>query len=169
MTLLTQELVKELFDYDPLTGIFIKKMKIGKKGRIGDRADFVFKTNRSLKRQVTIYSKHYLAHRIAWLYMTGVMPKNQIDHINGDQMDNRFENLREATNQQNSFNRGARITSKSGIRGVSWSKAAKKWMAMGCINGKSKYLGIYESLDDARKAYHDFSIREHGEFSYVNK
>ena len=93
----------------------------------------------------------YPAHRIMWIYHNGSIDENmQIDHINGIKTDNRIENLRLVTAQQNCFNR-----SKLTAKGYCWSKAAQKWQATITVNGKNKYLGLFANEDDARKAYLD--------------
>jgi hypothetical protein len=72
----------------------------------------------------------------------------EIDHINGIKTDNRIENLRLVTHQQNSFNR-----SRLNAKGYSWNKVAQKWQATITANGKNKYLGLFANEEDARKAY----------------
>lgn len=100
-------------------------------------------------RYIKIGGKLQLAHRLAWLWMTGEWPEAQIDHINRDRTDNRWENLREATNQQNQLNTGLRSTNKSGVTGVSWSKKARRWYAAITVDGRMKNLGFYEEIADA--------------------
>jgi hypothetical protein len=87
------------------------------------------------------------------------------DHINGNGLDNRKENLRHATSSQNKHNQGARCTNKSGFKGVSWSKKAGKWVAQICVNKKTKNLGYFESAADAHKKYCEASALMHGAFS----
>ena len=94
------------------------------------------------------------AHRLAWLYVHGVWPPHEVDHINGDRSDNRIANLRLATRQQNSENRhGAQSNSKTGLVGVSWHKRAGKWQAHIRVKGRTRYLGLFESTQDACMAY----------------
>lgn len=99
-------------------------------------------------------SENHAAHRLAFLYMTGVMPKKSahVDHINGNRSDNRWENLRVVTCSQNIL--GFRQPSKtlSGVRGVCWNKKTKAWMASHTILGVKRYLGLFNSIDDAEKA-----------------
>ena len=80
-------------------------------------------------RQGSLKGKRYKEHRLIWLYHYGEWPKECIDHINGIRDDNRIENLREATNQQNQFNRKSEKDSSSQYKGVSWCKLSKKWRA----------------------------------------
>jgi hypothetical protein len=67
----------------------------------------------------------YREHRLAWLYMTGEWPTHEIDHINGDRVDNRFCNLREATASENRWNSRKRVNNTSGYKGVSWDSAKR--------------------------------------------
>lgn len=100
-------------------------------------------------RQIKFGQVMYPAHRIMWIYHNGSIDENmQIDHINGIKTDNRIENLRLVTAQQNCFNR-----SKFTAKGYCWSKAAQKWQANITVNGKNKYLGQFTSEIDARNAY----------------
>jgi len=100
---------------------------------------------------VSIGNRQYLAHRIVWKLATSEDPgSHQIDHINGDPSDNRIENLRKVTNQQNGMHRTrAQSNSRSGVVGVYPHKATGKWEASICHNGKSIFLGLHEHIEDA--------------------
>lgn len=98
-------------------------------------------------------TKHYYAHRLAWLYTYGKLPDSLIDHINGIKHDNRMVNLREANKSQNAFNTGVKSTNKSGYKGVSWRSQNKKWIAHIRISGKSVYLGSFDNIEDAAEMY----------------
>jgi hypothetical protein len=113
---------------------------------------------------ISFKNKSYLSHRLAWLYVTGEWPKNQIDHINGIRDDNRFCNLREATNQQNLFNLSISSKNKSGFKGVDFHKSTKKWRAQIRINGKKVTLGIYDSPELASDVYKNKAKEIHGNF-----
>lgn len=99
---------------------------------------------------VTMYN-----HRIVWEAANGPIPKGMvIDHINGNRSDNRIVNLRMVThaeNMQNVFK--ARAGNASGIKGVTWAKANKKWQARIKINGKLIFLGLFDVKEDAAMAY----------------
>lgn len=96
-----------------------------------------------------------MAHRLAWLYVTGVWPEHQIDHIDGDGLNNRWDNLREVTNQENQQNRKRMSRNTSGVIGVSFDKGMQKWSARIKAAGKYQYLGCYDKLEDAAKARKD--------------
>ena len=157
----TQEELKALFDYDPETGEFTRRVRAGgiKKGtRAGCDTDKGY-------RQIAINRKIYLSHRIAWAIIYGVWPDEEIDHINGKPNDNRIANLRQATRLQNSRNCAKRRDNLTGYKGVSMHHGVRKWKASIKSNGRNVYLGIFEDIKDAAKAYAEASRRIHGEFS----
>lgn len=97
--------------------------------------------------------KHYLLHRLIYLYIHGYMPKF-VDHINGNKTDNRIENLRDVTasgNQQNM--RQAYVTNKSNLLGAFYSTQTKKWFSRICVNNKKLWLGTFDSPEKAHQAY----------------
>lgn len=148
----SQDRVKQLFSYDPGTGNFIRKVSVGRHGRyrVGEIAGG--KCARHGYWHVCVDSVKYSAHRLAWLYMTGRWPADQIDHIDGDRLNNKFNNLREATAAQNSQNEiKPRANNKSGYLGVSPYK--NKWRADIKVNGKTKALGYFECPLEAHAAY----------------
>jgi len=165
MRILTQDELKSQLNYDPETGIFTRKIRSAQSVRIGDVAGWVTDDGYI---QISLKNKKYLAHRLAWLYMTGEMPKEFIDHINGKKSDNRFCNLREATNAQNMRNTGLRSSNTSGFIGVSWDKAKKKWSSYGKYNYKKINLGYFDSAELASQAYQEFAKKHHGEFYFAN-
>lgn len=145
---LTAERLRELLHYDPLTGLFIRIVRRGKE-KIGSTAGRIDSFGH---RQIGIDGRRYLAHRLAWLYMTGVWPIDQIDHINGVPDGNQWSNLRQATGSQNQQNlRKAKGNSKSGLLGVCASRG--KWMASITCGGKQKHLGYFETPQMAHEAY----------------
>lgn len=89
----------------------------------------------------------------------------QVDHVNGDKLDNRRANLRLCTPQQNALNRPATARSKSGVKGVCRAPASDLWRASICANGKRHYLGRFTTIDEARAAYNRAALQLHGEFA----
>jgi hypothetical protein len=109
----------------------------------------------------------YRVHRLVWLLAYGFPPPDQIDHKNGNPSDNHPENLREATNTENSYNLGAHKDNKLGLKGVSYLKREKKYRANICVGGKQKSLGYFDTPEEA-KAARDKAARElHGEFFHA--
>jgi hypothetical protein len=100
---------------------------------------------------------------MAWLYVYGELPSGQIDHIDGDSLNNRISNLRRATVAQNQQNR--RGISRCGVKGVTWCRTSKKWMARIKSNGKTEYLGVYSSKEAAGAAYEAAARERYGEFA----
>ena len=95
-------------------------------------------------------------------------PGQQVDHINGDGLDNRRCNLRLCTRAQNNRNRGKGPTNTSGYKGVCWDKKAQRWRAAIWLNGKYKFLGHFDAPKDAALAYDEAALRLHGEFAKTN-
>lgn len=98
--------------------------------------------------EIRLDKKVYKAHRLAWLYVTGKWPKDQIDHINHARDDNRWVNLQEADNKSNAKNR-ASTKANGDIIGVYWNKSRLNWRAAININGKRTFLGSYTDKFDA--------------------
>lgn len=97
--------------------------------------------------------KLYQAHRLAWLYVYGRFPNGQLDHKNGNKLDNRIINLRKATDTQNHANSKAR-RSRSNLKGAHWFKRDGKWQAkMTGRNNKTIYLGTFDTAKAAHAAY----------------
>jgi len=106
-----------------------------------------------------------LAHRLAWFYMKGEWPLHEMDHVNFDRADDRLVNLREATSAQNKGHRRAKTNSMSGVKGVYWSHPRRKWQAQLMLGKRNIYLGLFDSLWDARVAYVIAATKEFGEFA----
>ena len=91
----------------------------------------------------------------------------EVDHVNSNGLDNRKSNLRLATHEQNMRNASMRKDNSSGVKGVSWSEATKRWIAAIRVGGPKKYLGSFKELSDAAQAYAEASKKFHGEFGRV--
>ncbi len=158
------ERLRHLLSYEQDTGHFRWKNGRGPRAKTGTIAG----RNRFGYNQIHVCGRRYPAHRLAWLYMTGEWPQNDIDHINRNRSDNRWCNLREATRSQNNMNRGPTKANKSGFKGVSWSKCNSKWIARIKVGKKYKHLGCFTSKEDAANAYNRASEIVHGDFGYSN-
>ena len=113
---------------------------------------------------VGIRGRPRLVHRLIWAIVHDEYPE-QIDHINNNPADNRLCNLRACDQAQNQHNQRARKTNKSGFKGVSLHKTSGRWRAAIFINSKQQHLGLFDSLEDAHKAYCEAAARLHGEFA----
>lgn len=139
----TKDRLREVFDYDSKTGNLIRKSKTSKKSRkIAGRITHGY-------RQVMVDGKNYQAHILVWIYMTGVYPEPELDHINRIKDDNRFCNLREVTRSVNMRNTENPKTNKSGIKGVRWKPQRKRWIAEVKINGVQVQIGSFKEFDEA--------------------
>ena len=144
--MISQTELKVLVDYSQSTGLFTRLIKTSSRVKVGDIAGYVHKINGY--RYIRAEGKSYRAHRLAWFYMTGEWPK-EIDHINHIKTDNRWENLREVTHQENGKNRSKSKNNTSGVTGVSRSKQTSKWAAHIRINGKLRCLGSFTDKFEA--------------------
>lgn len=124
-----------------------------KTARVGARVGTVAGTIGNGYRQVVLRGRTYGAHRIAWLLMTGVWPSEQVDHINRDRSDNRWNNLRIASNAQNAHNSGRRSDNTSGFKGVGWDGKRQLWRADIKLPGVRKHLGMFRDPAEAHMAY----------------
>ena len=146
--MITQDRLKELFSYDAETGHLIWK-KTGK-GRPKSLLAGTEAPNGYIV--INVDYKRYMAHRLVWLYHSGVLPEKDIDHINNNRADNRIENLREATRSENMQNeKKARSTNKNGLLGV--SKNNGRWRAQIELNYKRTHIGYFDTPEEAHAAY----------------
>lgn len=137
--MITQKRLKEVFRYSEESGFLSWRFRRGgvKAGRIAgcpNAAGYI---------QVTVDGKNYRAHRLIWLYVYGEFPEDQIDHINGIKDDNRIENLRAVTAQENHLNLRRRINNSSGFTGVYWNRKNIRWGAVIGIKGMPVHLGSF--------------------------
>ena len=158
--MLTQERVRELFDYDPETGELTRKTAFNRGNythKIGDIADFIHKA--SGYKRVSFGNKRYRSHRIIWLWMTGELPPENMDHINGDRSDNKWINLRVASTSEN--NRNLRVSKRntSGVIGVRFYGLRGKWTATICVNSRSTHLGYFKEKADAIRARKEAEVK----------
>ena len=159
--ILTHEYLKSILHYSVITGQFYWLKSIGKRTKANGLAGTM---NSKGYINIGVNGKTYLSHRLAWFWVAGEWPANEIDHKNRVRDANYWLNIREATGSQNSWNKGVRLNNTSGYEGVSWNKKSSKWAAQININGKRKKLGYFESIELAYAEYHKSAIQLHGEF-----
>ncbi len=115
--------------------------------------------------EISIHGTHYACARLAWFYIRGAWPNGWVDHIDGDTLNNRMSNLRIATEQQSSFNRGIPSSNTSGFRGVVYLQKQRKWWARMFKNGKWICMGsAHKTPESASMAYEAKAREIHGEF-----
>lgn len=159
---LTSERLRELLHYDPETGIFTWRVRASSSAQIGAVAGSPEKDGRV---RITVDGKHYLAYRLAWLWVLGGWPEHQIDHEDGDPSNNRWANLREATHAQNQQNiRRAKKNSTHGFLGV--TKSRDKWRCGIRLNGKYHGRCGFPTPEAAHAAYLELK-RELHEFCTI--
>ena len=147
---LTQARLKEVLDYNPETGVFRWRITVNRnKAHAGTVAGWI-RSNGYL--MISIDKKEYRAHRLAWLYIYGKWPENQIDHENQIRSCNAIKNLRDVTNAINCKNQRITKRNTSGITGVCWDKSRNKWLASIVVNYKQINLGRFEKIKDATRA-----------------
>lgn len=160
--ILTQELLAERFDYDPLTGIFTNRISVrgAKKGCQAGSA------TRDGYRTIYAYGNFMMAHRAIWILMTGSPAAEDIDHIDGCKSNNSWSNLRLASRSQNLCNTAIRKNkSSSGVKGVHFCKSSNAWLARLRINGRMVYREAFKTLEEAAVAIKENRERIHGEFA----
>lgn len=168
---LPAEYVRERLAYDADTGAFTWRNDIRLRSgalRIaaGTRAGTVDgKGYRSIQFCLEGKPVAFKEHRLAWLYIHGAWPADQLDHINGDRADNRIANLRPATNSLNMANRKLNANSKSGVKGVCFHRGSQRWRARLQFDGKRIHLGDYLNKEAAEIAYAAAAQRHFGAYA----
>lgn len=145
--------LRELLSYNPLTGDFVWRVRPARKIQIGDVAGSLTSKSRS-RRAIRISGKNYYAHRLAWLHVHGEWPLGEVDHINGNEADNRISNLRVVSHQVNMQNRRRAVSgNRAGELGVSMCAAKKPYRARLQVGNRAVWLGRHESPEAAHSAY----------------
>jgi hypothetical protein len=164
--LLTADRLRELLHYDPLTGLFTRLVRTCNTVNVGDVCGYFSKKDGHLR--ISLDHHQYLGQRLAFLYMTGEWPANEVDYWDTDPANNRWANLRDVTTKTNSENkRVARVDNKSsGLLGVTWNAEKEKWQAqIGLRNDdgsrRTKSLGRYDDKFVAHEVYLNAKRRLH--------
>ncbi len=157
----TAEMLRAAMHYDPETGIFrhIKSKRGVAAGAVAGRSSGAGYW------QICIDRKYFYAQRLAWLYVTSEWPLFEIDHEDLNKTNNRFSNLRRATDLQNQGNRGANKNNASGIKGVRYLPKTGMWQARITDGGKDRHLGNYSTSEQAARAYATAAQEKFGQFA----
>lgn len=158
-----QEKLKQLLHYCPDTGKFSWLVDRRPGIKAGDEAG-TLRDGGYIRIQLD-GERRYAAHW-AWLYMTGELPVDEVDHIDRNRSNNAWFNLRAATKSQNCANRTTRGSECKGLRGV--GKRGKKFVSMIRVNGETRYLGIYETPEQAHAVYATEAAKVFGDFAMVS-
>lgn len=167
---LTQSRLKELYFYNKETGDFIAKQNVRGGVKKGEIAGSVKKYKTLTYRRIGINYQDNYCHRLAWLHEYGYLPK-EIDHINGNGLDNRLCNLREVTRKDNNHNQRKSDKNTSGVTGLVWIERYKGWQVQIKYENKNIYLGMskdkFEAIcirksAEARLGFHENHGKERG-------
>jgi hypothetical protein len=156
---MTPKEAHELWRYDQ--GKLYWRVAANRRLKIGDEAGCIHGNG---YREVGIKGKVYGIHRVVFLMFHGYIPK-QVDHIDGNPLNNKAENLRAADSSVNGYNRKINVNSSSGVKNVSLCKTSKKWKVSVVQNGKSHYYGAFASLSDAAATAAQARLDLHGNFA----
>lgn len=170
----SSETLRQLLRYDPDTG----KLYWLPRGREWFTSDRQFKTwntrysgmpaftaiNSGGYHHGQVLETSIAAHQAVWAIHRGV-PDRFIDHINGDRLDNRIENLRLVTASQNSTNQKISSKNTSGFKGVHWVTEKRKWKATIWFNREFRHLGYFDDIENAARAYRLAAAKYHGEYA----
>jgi hypothetical protein len=150
--------LRQALAYDLATGQFTWRQQCARKVKIGARAGTIHRNQ--LRRYVTVHRKKHACARLAWLFVTGEWPKGQIDHIDGNALNDAFSNLRDVDQRTNSENvRRPRAHNTLGVQGVRRMKG--KFSARVIVDGKEVGLGTFATPDEALEAYVNAKRRLH--------
>ena len=156
--MLTQELVREYLDYDPMSGNLTWIKKPAKKIVIGSKAGSVKTAGNKRYLQVGLLGTNHNAHRVIWVWMTGEEPI-VVDHEDWNGLNNKWSNLRNVTTLINGKNARLPSHNKSGIIGVMWDNTKQKWRVAIKVNGKTIELGYFHDKKIAAQVRRDAEIK----------
>lgn len=159
MAKLNSARLRELFHYDPETGVFTRIKLSGPRSKLG----VVVGTYCDGYRTIKVDGILHRAHRLAWLYMMGVWPEFLLDHKDTNRSNNAWENLRPATSVGNTQNAKTRSDSKTGVKGVYLARNGR-YAAVVQANGKRSFLGYHPSIAVATNVVRKARESLHGDF-----
>lgn len=172
---LTADYLRRRVVYDPKTGVFIwlpipveRPHDVMWNKRFANKVAGGPRRSRMTYVYLAIRGHHYSAHRLAWLYMTGEWPRQMLDHVDGDGLNNRWSNLRLASNGQNRANARVRHDSGLGLKGVSVRTGmyrGGKYRARIHAEGRRRHLGDFDTPEAAHAAYIAAARKYFGEFA----
>ena len=159
--MITQKWLQTIFFYNPMTGVFTRRLKTNTKQKLGEVAG---RLNADGYWHIHIGHTMYKAHRLVYLYLYGELPLREVDHINGNKSDNRLANLRLCERKENCRNFKKYKNNTSGFVGVSKHKKCNRWVATMQVDGTQKYLGLFKTPEEASAVYEKATKEVFGEF-----
>ena len=163
------EVLKWLFRYDSESGKLYKIRESSGKLCNPEREINALTSNGYLRVTITDRNglkKLFLVHQLIYYMVSNVEPLSIVDHINGDKMDNRFENLKLSNESLNQRNRKMQSNNTSGITGIYWDKDRNKWASEARDpTGRKKYLGRYDDIEEAKKVISAFYSNPENNYS----
>lgn len=163
---LTADVLRAALEYDPETGFFHWKWRDDVMPKVNGRR--AGKRAGRMKpngyRDICINGVRYYEHRLAWLYMAGRWPAHEVDHRNLKPSDNSWKNLREATPSQNSRNQARKNAGRSGFKGTRQLPSGR-WSSCISVDGRQKYLGTFNTAEQAHARYCEEANNLFGEFA----
>ena len=166
LTEVSADRVLEVLSYNPATGVFTWRVRTAYRTKIGDIAG---SSDRLGYKRIAIDGNSYMAHRLAFLMMTGDWPDEFVDHADGNPANNSWGNLRLASRLENASNQRVRKNNTSGFKGVSPRKGRGTYQASIRQGTALTYLGTFAAPEDAARAYDAAAIRMFGEFATTNE
>jgi hypothetical protein len=154
--------LRELLTYDPQTGMFSWNHPSKTSKPVGCQA--TSGGSHTLYLFISIDDRSYRAHRLAWLYIFGSIPAN-IDHADGNGLNNRIDNLRACDQTLNNANARLRCDSKSGLKGVIWESRTERWRVQIKSYGKKIHVGRFRDRSEAHAAYFAMAKKLFGRFA----
>ncbi len=141
--------IHELLRYDPETGKLFWRVANSRRIKVGSEAGSISKAG---YRSLMIDGYRFLAHRVIFFMQNGEWPKQVIDHMDGDRLNNRLSNLRECSIQTNNENRRSLLSKNAtGFLGV--HPAGKRFVAKIRVSGMQKHIGNFDTVEEAQSAY----------------
>lgn len=164
--MISTQRLRSLVDYDLETGVFVWKESKGRR-KAGERVGCLYySTSGNEYWQMMVGGYRSTAHRFAWVWCGGVIPEGKvIDHIDGNGLNNRIDNLRVVTPQENALNRKTSKGNTSGFPGVSFSRAHQLWRGQLAFEGQRFHLGLFETPEKAAAEVEGLRKQLYGNFN----
>ena len=159
----SRDRLSQIFTHDITTGLFTWKIRTSNRVNVGDIAGYIDLIGR---RVIRIDSELYYAYVLVWIWCSDEPVPDEIDHIDMNKGNDAFNNLRAATRQQSSYNKGVRPDSGTGVKGVEYEASRNKYKPYikDAVTGKKIHLGRYDTLEEAKKVREAAAEKMHGEF-----